>query len=97
METWNNLSQTYLRLQSYQRALDAAQKAVEADSQSYRAYNSLGFALIGVDRYEEAMEAFNKALALEPNFPDSHFGKGVTFLLVGNREGAAKEVEILKY
>jgi Flp pilus assembly protein TadD len=80
----------------YEEALKAAEMAVGINPASPQAYNILGFALVGVDRFEEAQGAFEESIRLDPDFADPHYGLGVAALLSGDTRTAQKQKEILQ-
>jgi tetratricopeptide (TPR) repeat protein len=47
-------------------------------------------------RYQEAIEAFKKAISLKPDDANAHFGLGLSYLSIGNRGSALDEYKILK-
>ncbi len=56
--------------ESLERAFDAAQKAVSLDYEDYMTQWTLGFVLLQKRLYDQAMTAYEKALALNPNQAD---------------------------
>ena len=47
-------------------------------------------------RWEEARAAYTKALRLDPDFPDTHFGLGEWYVRRGDTALAQREYEILQ-
>jgi adenylate cyclase len=56
--------------ESLERALEAAQKAVSLDYESFGPQWTLGYVLLQKRLYDQAMTAYEKALALHPNNAD---------------------------
>jgi Flp pilus assembly protein TadD len=62
-----NLGGIYLRYLNYQSAATELQAAVDHGDESLATFNNLGFALTGSDKYAEAKDAYEKALAKDSN------------------------------
>ena len=56
---------------AYGLAENAARKAIQLDSNYAPGYTALGYAMVGDDHWAEADSAFQKALALDPDDPDT--------------------------
>ena len=52
------------------------------------AYIDLGNLLVQKERFEEAIEYFNKAIAIDPNFPDTYYHIGMAYYNKGRFEEA---------
>ncbi len=59
-------------------------------------YNKIGILNIRLGFYQDALTAFNRAIAVRQEFPDAYRGLVLTHLLLGNREAALKNYEKLK-
>lgn len=74
--------------------LGAAEALLEdslaAEPNNPAALHKLGFALLGQERYDEAIEVFNQELAVDPDFPDAWLGLALA-LAGSNRRGEALE------
>jgi tetratricopeptide (TPR) repeat protein len=81
------------RLEEAERQIDAA---VRAGSKKPEIPNLRGAILISQKRYDEAVEQFNQALALDPKFYIAKFNLAQAELLEGKYSEAAKEYEALK-
>lgn len=62
----------------------------EADAQTYF---SLGNAYLKLDRYSQARDEYQHALALDPNYQQVHLNMGVSFYRQGNFEEAENEYQ----
>src|SRR5262249_40256539 len=56
-------------------------------------HNDLGVALVVLGRIDEAIENFQQALALKPDFPEAHGGLGKALQLQGRLQEAASQYE----
>ncbi|MCX7994317.1 MAG: tetratricopeptide repeat protein [candidate division WOR-3 bacterium] len=59
--TWKNACKIYIAQQDYQRAKEQALEGIKIAPDDYEAYCLLGKAELGLDNYEEASAAFQKA------------------------------------
>lgn len=62
------------------------QRAIEATSKNYLAYNNLGFDLSKKGMFQEAKEDYRKSLAINPQYPDALNNMG--FALAGEKKYA---------
>ena len=53
-------------------------------------WNNKGNALAELERYDEAIEAFNEAIRLDPNDPQTWSAKGISLMMQGKYDGAIK-------
>lgn len=68
--------------------LEAYQIAADANPNSVEAQTNLGWGLYGQGRYEQAIGQFEKALGLNGDFFDAHYGLALTCKKAGRREPA---------
>ncbi len=73
---------TSVQVRHWQNSITLFSRAVDVDTtnKNYTAHNSLGFALVGVGRIEEAIEHYEKALQISPNYIKARFNLGNAFL-----------------
>jgi tetratricopeptide (TPR) repeat protein len=64
-----------------------------ADRANPDVHNDLGVALTALGRLDEAIENFQRALALKPDFPEAHGGLGNALRLQGRLDEAASQYE----
>ena len=55
-----------------------------SNSNPFAIYNK-GVVLLGLGRTEEALDLFNTAISLKPDFGEAYFNRGYTFLRQGRR------------
>src|SRR5690606_30939769 len=64
-------------------AREQFRKAVEANPQMKEGWNMLGFTSRKLGDYEESLIAYERALALSPNYPEAIEYRAELFLLTG--------------
>ena len=69
----------------FEEALVRAEEAV-SKQESLGSCGSLGFALVGLGRYEEAIEAYSRALEFDPKHPYALRGRAVAYRHAGQAE-----------
>ena len=93
-KAYSNLGKTLLDARNYTEALpyleqanEMIAQADETDPDSLKILNNLGLALVGVQRIDEGIEYFKKAIALKPDFADPYCSYGIAL----SAKGALKE------
>lgn len=56
------------------------------------AWYNKGVALAAEGDYTSALQAFNRALELRPDFGEAYFNRGYVYLYLGNREAAFSDL-----
>ena len=79
-----------LRESDWARARDEANKALELNRDLPLAWNYLGTALFNLRSPQQALVAWNRALALEPENPDVLYNVSVVAIEVGDRDRARR-------
>lgn len=74
----------------YEKAIDSFRAATEANPEMHQAYSSMGYALRKTGDYISSLEAYNRALELEPGYSEAIEYRGEAFLGL-NRIDDAKE------
>jgi len=90
---WNNLSSEYLSLGQDEESLHAAEMAVDLDPYRLHHQVSLANALRRLNRIDEAMEAYEFAVNLKPNFAWTYPGYARVLALKGRDEEARTGLE----
>ncbi len=63
-----NLGNHHLRLNNTVNAGRAYKKAIELDPEFHEAYNNIGFILMHLEKYEEAVSYFEQCLEIKPDY-----------------------------
>ena len=74
----------------FEKAMADYNKAIELDLKYAAAYNNLAYVLYDLDRVEEAVEHWEKAVELESG-ADHHAGLGLGLWKMGEKERAVQE------
>ena len=78
----------FLQQGNYKRALKAAQLAAKKSPKSAVAPNIIGIATSAIGRPNEAIAHFQKALKLQPDFPEAQKNLAQTLILIGRADTA---------
>jgi TolB-like protein/Tfp pilus assembly protein PilF len=73
--------------------LAAARRAVGLDPLNDARYGGLAWAFLAARHYDEALAAFQDALALDPDFPPLYGARGAAYYLLGNFPSARASCE----
>jgi hypothetical protein len=87
------LSELMLSAGNSRESLMWAKKAVSLDSESSYTQSALGFANLGLNKFNAAYNAFEKAIFLESTHPYAHFGMGLLKFRKGKREEGTRHFE----
>jgi len=74
-------------------SIELFERNVELNPLSLSSLRALGLRYSHAGRYDDAIETFNRVIAINPDFPGIHAIIGITFLLKGDPESALIEVE----
>jgi len=75
-------------LSEFKRALHDYKAATRADRKAYYAWNGVGFCQRMLGDYEAALAAYDRALKIEPGFPQAVEYRGEAYLKLGRLEEA---------
>jgi tetratricopeptide (TPR) repeat protein len=68
--------------------IETYRAAASANPQDVQAQMNLGWGLYGATRHAEALEQFQRALALDADYVDAYYGQGLSHKALGNKEAA---------
>jgi tetratricopeptide (TPR) repeat protein len=74
--------------ESYSHALEKFQQAAQNDPQMHEAWNYVGYANRKLGNYDVALTAYERALALQPGYPDALEYRGEAYLGLSRLEDA---------
>jgi tetratricopeptide (TPR) repeat protein len=89
------LGMAYFRIKRYSDAASAFEQ-LRTYKPNEKTYNSLGESYFEEGKTEESVDAFNNAVAMNPDFDQARFNLGRAYLKLGNRDMAQVQLEILK-
>jgi tetratricopeptide (TPR) repeat protein len=75
-------------LSEFKRALHDYKRATRADRKAYYAWNGVGFCQRMLGDFEAALAAYDRALEIEPGFPQAIEYRGEAYLKLGRLEEA---------
>jgi tetratricopeptide (TPR) repeat protein len=85
----------------YEEAINSYGNAFKCKHDDYQAWNVHGIVLCdNLERYKEAIVSFDEAIALKPNFHETHYNRGVALANLGHYDDAIASYEktiVLKY
>ncbi|MEM9275911.1 MAG: tetratricopeptide repeat protein, partial [Cyanobacteria bacterium P01_F01_bin.143] len=91
-QVWLKKATAFNRLGEYQKALNTCNKALKY-YQSYQLWNCRGLALDSLVRYDEAVLAYDKAIALEPEYLWLWNNRGEVYTKLGVVDQAIADFE----
>ena len=84
----HSLSVVLCMARRFEAAIAEAHAGIELDPSHHPLYWNLGFALAGLEKWDEAVEAFRQATIIAPGDPISEGYRGWAFGLAGQRQEA---------
>jgi tetratricopeptide (TPR) repeat protein len=79
------------------RALDRGQRAVELDPKYHEAWNLVGYSARKLRDYDRALAAYDKCLALKPDYAPAHEYLGEAYLELANPKKAREQLAWLEH
>lgn len=80
---------------NWSRAAALFRKAVDRDGKNCKALNMLGFSLRQSGRRQEAIQAYNRALSIKPDYAQALEYRGKAHVGTGNKRAALADYEKL--
>jgi len=90
---FNLLGYAYRQSEDYASAEQAFKKYIVLIPKDPNPYDSYAELLLKMGRFEESIKQYQKALAVEPNFINSHFGIAANLMYQGKAALAAAELQ----
>ena len=92
VSTHHFLAEAFRRQERYQEAIKAYRKVLEIDPDFDSAHAGIGYALLRLERFAEALASLAWSVSLEPQSPDAtdrHVAMGLAFEALGRTEDAS--------
>jgi tetratricopeptide (TPR) repeat protein len=86
----------YFRRQQWGLAVQAFLQATRLEPHFVEAWNNLGYSYRKLKDNQRALEAYRRALEIQPDFKFAHEYIGRLYVAMGNRELAMRHYEILR-
>lgn len=83
-------SKQLLRYSDFQKAEETLSKAIRYDKSNFEAYYFRGCAKVNAFNYQGAIEDFQKAIELKPDYADAYFNLGRTYYLMNDVDKACE-------
>ncbi len=83
-------SKQLLRYSDFQKAEETLSKAIRYDNSNFEAYYFRGCAKVNALNYQGAIEDFQKAIELKPDYADAYFNLGRTYYLMNDVDKACE-------
>jgi tetratricopeptide (TPR) repeat protein len=91
---YSALGKSYFEQRAYIQARDALVNAVLRDERDLQSLILLARADLRLDRAEEARQAAERAIVIEPGEPAAHAELGLALALLGDTRGGLKELDV---
>jgi tetratricopeptide (TPR) repeat protein len=89
-----NIGTAYLRLERYEEAGRAFERALEVDPDDPEAYFGMAVVFLSMNRNELAVNNLLRSVGIIYQQPTAHYYLGLAFARLGNREAAKRSLEI---
>lgn len=86
----------HVQRQEYGRGLELARQYRDEDPDNAEPWNLMGAALVGLERHDEARDAFGKALELDPDRTSTAMNLGGLEMRLGNHDRAREVFESIQ-
>ncbi len=90
---YNLLGYAYRQVNDYAKAEQAFKKYIELIPNDPNPYDSYGELLLKMGKFDESVEQYHKALAIDPHFVPSHFGIAADLTYMGKPADADAELQ----
>jgi Flp pilus assembly protein TadD len=80
----------------FEEALNALNQALRISPEDSVALNYLGMLFESLDRTQDAVVAYKRAIAAKPDYAEAHYNLALLFLLLRDRNQAQREYDLLR-
>ncbi len=92
-EAYNNLGNVLVQQDRLPEAEGAFRQALLHDPSNAQAYNNLGISMQALGAVDAALQCYDTATLLRPNFPEAHWNRALLLLLRGDYAAGFREYE----
>ena len=78
-------------LGSHQEAIEDFKQAFKRNSNSSKALNNIGLSLAKLEKYNDALAYFNKAIEVDPGSASAYGNRGTLYYQTGNKQKACAD------
>ena len=82
-----------LELERYEDAIASLDTVTQLKSDSPKAWDSRGYALLQLGRDKDAIASFNRALKIKPDYASAHYNKATCYALRGEADMALESLQ----
>lgn len=75
----NNKAKQYMANGEPEKAICRLRSSIDLDTSIFETHYNLGVALLEVKEYKDAIESFNNAIKLKPEFADSYYSLAIAY------------------
>lgn len=79
-----------LRYSKFDEAEETLTQAIRYDKHNFEAYYYRGCAKVNAKKYKEAIEDFEKAIEIKPDYADAYFNLGRTYVMMNDEDKACE-------
>ena len=83
-------SKQLLRYSEFKKAEETLTEAIKYDKNNFEAFYYRGCARVNAAKYDEAIEDFEKAIELKPDYADAYFNLGRTYYMKHDEDKACE-------
>lgn len=89
-----NLALALFRQRHFDLALEAYRQVIRTRADHPVGWNGIGVILVELDKFEEARNAFARAIQADTSFAEAHYNMSFTLSRLGDFEGALRETKL---
>jgi protein O-mannosyl-transferase len=84
---------TWTQIQYWQNGITLLERAVNITDNNYLAYQNRGAVYLALGNYRQAIEDFDKAIAIIPIYAEAYYNRGISYWHLGNEMQALRDFD----